>query len=103
MLGYQKSSWKSEKIRPFTDHQRYQVILLLGVRGKYCDFHEQADHYTKGCIALKLLIEELIKNDKLNQFLGEQRNQSGNNRPQNLRDYQPQDQQPLDYYHQDRP
>jgi len=66
--------------------------------GKYCDFHKQVGHYTKGCVTLKLLIEEFIKNDKLVRFLGEQRNQLGNNRPRNHRDYQPRDQQPRDYY-----
>jgi hypothetical protein len=71
--------------------------------GKYCDFHEQACHYTEGCIALRLLIEELIKNGKLVWFLGEQRNQLGNNWPRNRRDYQPRDQQPHDYYPKDRP
>jgi hypothetical protein len=68
--------------------------------GKYCDFHEQARHYTKGCITLRLLIEKLIKNGMLVQFLREQRNQLGNdkdNRLQNCRDYQPRD-----YYPQDR-
>jgi hypothetical protein len=56
--------------------------------GKYCDFHEQADHYIEGCITLRLLIEELIKNDKLVWFLREQMNQPGNNRPRNQQDYQ---------------
>jgi hypothetical protein len=51
--------------------------------GKYCDFHEQRGHYTEGCITLRLLIEELIKNGKLVLFLGEQWNWPGNNRPQN--------------------
>jgi hypothetical protein len=37
---------------------------------KYCDFHEQAaGHYIEWCIALRLLIEELIKNGKLVLFL----------------------------------
>jgi hypothetical protein len=49
--------------------------------GKYCDFEKQAGHYTEGCIALRLQIEELIKNGKLVWFFGEQRNQPGNNRP----------------------
>jgi hypothetical protein len=40
--------------------------------GKYCDFHKQAGHYTEGCISLRLLIEEFIKNGKLVWFLGEQ-------------------------------
>jgi hypothetical protein len=39
--------------------------------GKYCDFLEQRGHYTEGCITLRLLIEEFIKNGKLVQFLGE--------------------------------
>jgi len=56
---------------------------------KYCDFHKQAGHYIKGCVTLRFLIEEFIKNGKLVRFLGEQRNQPGNNRPQNHRDYQP--------------
>jgi hypothetical protein len=56
---------------------------------KYCDFHYQRGHYTEGSITLKLLIEELIKNNKLVQLLGEQRNQLENNKPQNHRDYQP--------------
>jgi hypothetical protein len=43
-------------------------------KGKYCDFHEQRGHYTEGCITLRLLVEELIKNGKLVWFLGEQRN-----------------------------
>jgi hypothetical protein len=71
--------------------------------GKHCDFHKQADHYTEGCVTLRLLIEEFIKNDKLVRFLGEKRNQLGNNRPRNHRDYQRQDQQPQDYYPRDRP
>jgi hypothetical protein len=70
--------------------------------GKYCDFHKQAGHYTEGCVTLKLLIEEFIKNGKLVRFLGEQRNQPGNNRPRNHQDYQPRDQQPWDYYPRDR-
>jgi len=37
--------------------------------GKYCDFHEQIGHYTKGCITLRLLIEEFIHKDKLVPFL----------------------------------
>jgi hypothetical protein len=41
--------------------------------GKYCDVHEQRGHYTEGCITLRLLIEELIGNDKLVRFLGEHR------------------------------
>lgn len=32
---------------------------------KYCDFHKQASHYTEGCVTLRLLIEESIKNGKL--------------------------------------
>jgi hypothetical protein len=55
----------------------------------YCDFHKQAGHYTEGCVTLKLLIEEFIKNGKLVRFLGEQRNQPGNNKPRNHQDYQP--------------
>jgi hypothetical protein len=51
--------------------------------GKYCDFHKQAGHYTEGCVTLRLLIEEFIMNGKLVRFLGEQRNQLGNNRPRN--------------------
>jgi hypothetical protein len=42
--------------------------------GKHCDSHEQACHYTEGCIALRFLIDVLIKNGKLVWFLGEQRN-----------------------------
>jgi hypothetical protein len=64
---------------------------------KYCDFYEQSGHYTDGCIPLRLLIEKLIKNGKLVQFTGEQRNQPGNdrdNRPQNHRDHQPRDYYP---------
>jgi hypothetical protein len=61
---------------------------------KYYDFHKQADHYTEGCVTLRLLIEEFIKNGKLVRFLGEQRNQLGNNRFWNHREYQPRDQQP---------
>jgi hypothetical protein len=57
--------------------------------GKYCDFHKQAGHYIEGCVTLRLLIKEFIKNGKLVRFLGEQRNQPGNNKPQNHRDYQP--------------
>jgi hypothetical protein len=49
--------------------------------GKYCDFHKQAGHYTEGCVTLRLLIKEFIKNGKLVPFLGEQRNLLGNNRP----------------------
>jgi hypothetical protein len=60
--------------------------------GKYCDFYEQTGHYIEGWMALRLLIEKLIKNGKLVQFLGEKRNQPGNNRPQNRGDYHPQDQ-----------
>jgi hypothetical protein len=48
---------------------------------KYCGFHEQRGHLIKGCITLRLLIEELIKNGKLVRFLGEQRNQLENSRP----------------------
>jgi hypothetical protein len=70
---------------------------------KYCDFYKQAGHYTEGCVTLRLLIEEFIKNDKLVRLLGEQRNQPGNNRTRNHRDYQPRDQQPRDYYPRDRP
>jgi hypothetical protein len=66
--------------------------------GKYCDFHKQAGHYTEGCVTLRLLIEEFIKNGKLVRFLGEQRNQPGNNRHRNHQDYQ----QPQDYYPRDR-
>jgi hypothetical protein len=33
--------------------------------GKYCNFHEQVGHHIEGCIALRLLIDELIKNGKL--------------------------------------
>jgi hypothetical protein len=61
---------------------------------KYCDFHKQAGHYTEGCVTLRLLIEEFIKNDKLVWFLGEQRNEPGNSRPRNHRDYQPRDYYP---------
>jgi hypothetical protein len=68
--------------------------------GKYCDFHKQAGHYTEGCVTLRLLIEEFIKNGKLVRFLGEQR--PGNNRPRNHQDYQARDQQPHDYYPRDR-
>jgi hypothetical protein len=42
--------------------------------GNYCDFHEQACHYTDGSIALRFLIDELIKNGNLVWFLEEQRN-----------------------------
>jgi hypothetical protein len=52
--------------------------------GKYCDFHEQAGHYTERCIALRLLI---IEHGKLVRFLGEQRNQPRNNRSQSRQDY----------------
>jgi hypothetical protein len=58
-------------------------------KGKYCDFHEQAGNYTEGCIALRLVIKELIKNGKLIPFLGEQQNEPGNNRPRNHQDYLP--------------
>jgi hypothetical protein len=68
---------------------------------KYCDFHKQAGHYTKGCITLRLLIEVFIKNGKLVRLLGEQWNQPGNNRPRNHQGYQPRDQQPRDYYPRD--
>jgi hypothetical protein len=43
---------------------------------KYCEFHEANGHYTKGCIALRQLIEKFIKNGKLVQFLGEQRREA---------------------------
>jgi hypothetical protein len=33
--------------------------------GNYCDFHEKTGHHTEGCIILRFLIKELIKNDKL--------------------------------------
>jgi hypothetical protein len=56
---------------------------------EYCDFHEQTRHQTEGCIALRFLIEELIKNGKVIRFLGEQSNQLENNKPRNHRDYQP--------------
>jgi hypothetical protein len=49
-------------------------------KDKYCEFHEETGHYTEGCIALKLLIEKFIKNGKLIQFLGDQRN-FGSNQP----------------------
>jgi hypothetical protein len=55
-------------------------------KDRYCDFHEARGHYTEGCIALRQLIEKLIKNGKLVQFIGGQRNQPRNdrdNRPNN--------------------
>ncbi|XP_059431557.1 uncharacterized protein LOC132165069 [Corylus avellana] len=39
----------------------------------YYEFHEVNGHYTKGCIALRHLTENFIKNGKLVRFLGEQR------------------------------
>jgi len=79
-----------------TDLEFCQPPKILGNpphknEGKYCDFHEHADHYTEGCIALRFLIEELIKNGKLVWFLRKQRNQLRNNRPQNHWDYKPRD------------
>ncbi|XP_059439812.1 uncharacterized protein LOC132172342 [Corylus avellana] len=58
-------------------------------KDRYCDFHEARGHYTEGCIALRLLIEKLIKNGKLVRFLGDHRDQPRNNRdnrPYNNRD-----------------
>lgn len=49
-------------------------------KDKYFDFYEAASHHTEGCMALRLLIEKFIKNGKLVRFLGEHRNQSGNDR-----------------------
>jgi hypothetical protein len=69
--------------------------------GKYCDIHKQAGHYTEGCVTLRLLIEEFIKNDKLVRLLGEQRNQPGNNRPRNHQDYYPRDHPQLGERHQE--
>jgi hypothetical protein len=48
--------------------------------GKYGDFHKQAGHYTEGCVTLRLLIEEFIKNGKLVRFLGEKRKASESSR-----------------------
>jgi hypothetical protein len=42
-------------------------------KDKYCDFHKAIGYHTKGCIALRLLIEKIIKKGKLIRFLGEQR------------------------------
>jgi len=69
-------------------------------KDKYFNFHGATGQHTKGCIALRLLIEKFIKNGKLVWFLGEQRNQLGNdgyNRCLNCQDYQPRDCQPWDY------
>lgn len=58
-----------------------------------------AQNSIEGCIALRLLIEKLIKNGKLVLFWGEQRNQTGNdrdNKPQNRRGHQPRDYNPRD-------
>jgi hypothetical protein len=62
---------------------------------RYCEFHEANGHYIEGYIALRLLIEKFIKNDKLEWFLGNQRD-AGTNRedrawdmnPRNPRDHQ---------------
>jgi tRNA1(Val) A37 N6-methylase TrmN6 len=57
--------WKTQKIPGNPPYKN---------AGKYCNFHKQAGHYTEGCVTLRLLIEEFIKNDKLVWFLVEQRN-----------------------------
>jgi hypothetical protein len=49
-------------------------------KDKYCEFHETAGHYSDECIALRLLIEKFIKNGKLVRFMGEYRNQLGNDK-----------------------
>jgi hypothetical protein len=54
---------------------------------KNCDFHKTPSYHTERCIALRLLIEKFIKNEKLIRFIWEQRNQQENGRPQD----QPQD------------
>jgi hypothetical protein len=84
MLGYHKYSWKSKRDLTFCRPSKIPGNPPPKNNGKYCELHEQLGHYTEGCISLRLLIEELIKNGKLVRFLGEQRNQPGNNRPQNL-------------------
>jgi hypothetical protein len=68
-------------------------------KDRYCDFHEARGHYTEGCIALRQLIEKLIKNGKLVQFIGGQRNQPRNdwdNRPNNNRDNRNREHRPRD-------
>jgi hypothetical protein len=71
----------------FQEPQKIQGNPPYRNAGKYCDFHKQVGHHNEGCITLRLLIEEFIKNGKMVRFLGEQRNQLGNNRPRNHRDY----------------
>ena len=38
-------------------------------RGKYCRYHNDHNHNTKGCIHLKNDIERLIKHDHLKRFV----------------------------------
>lgn len=44
-------------------------------KDKYYAFHEANDHSTEGCISLRLLIKKFIGNEKLVQFLTNQRGQ----------------------------
>jgi hypothetical protein len=61
-----------EDIRKFSSPQQRQVLCLPR--------SSRPPH--RGCIALRLLIEKVIKNGKLVRFLRELRNQPGNDRPQ---------------------
>jgi hypothetical protein len=56
----------------FWEPQKIPSNPLYRNADKYCDFHKQVGHHTEGCITIRLLIEEFIKNDKLVRFLGEQ-------------------------------
>lgn len=75
-------------------------------KDKYYEYHEAAGYTTEGCIALGMLIEKFIANEKLIQFVGEQRAQQAIDRPRDhrpqsyeAREYSPRDRQPWD----DRP
>jgi hypothetical protein len=47
--------------------------LLEQNKDKYCAYHDAVGHLTKGCIALRLLIEKFIDHGKLVHFLRENR------------------------------
>jgi hypothetical protein len=55
-------------------------------KDKYCEYHEATGYTIEGCIALRMLIEKFIANEKLIRFVGEQRAQQANDRP---RDHRP--------------
>jgi hypothetical protein len=61
------NAWKLEVLMEIKRDPKYRWLPKIPGNpspkndGKYCDFHEQAGQYTEGCIALRLLIEELKK------------------------------------------